>query len=67
MKPQVSLVIDADDLLDNPEGVVRAYWREVGLEYTPEMLNWERGGGEEEGGGAGVQEVMLCWECGCNR
>lgn len=34
-------VIDADDLLDNPESVVSAFCREVGLEYSPKMLNWD--------------------------
>lgn len=34
-------VIDADDLLDNPEGIVEAYCKEVGIDYTPEMLIWE--------------------------
>lgn len=34
-------VIDADDLLDDPEGIVSAYCKEVGLEYTPDMLIWD--------------------------
>ncbi|KAH7418403.1 P-loop containing nucleoside triphosphate hydrolase protein [Cadophora sp. MPI-SDFR-AT-0126] len=34
-------VVDADDLLDNPEGIISAYCKEVGIEYTPEMLNWD--------------------------
>ena len=34
-------VIDADDLLDNPEGVIRAYCKEVGIEFTPKMLVWD--------------------------
>ena len=34
-------VIDADDLLDDPEGVISAYCKEVGIKYSPEMLNWE--------------------------
>lgn len=34
-------VIDADDLLDNPEGIVEAYCKEVGIDYCPEMLNWD--------------------------
>lgn len=38
-------VVDADDLLDNPNGIVEAYCAEVGLQYRPEMLSWE---GEEE-------------------
>ncbi|KAK4448584.1 P-loop containing nucleoside triphosphate hydrolase protein [Podospora aff. communis PSN243] len=34
-------VIDADDLLDYPEDVIRAYCKEVGLEFHPGMLKWE--------------------------
>jgi hypothetical protein len=34
-------VVDADDLLDNPAGMIEAYCKSVGLEYTPEMLKWE--------------------------
>jgi len=34
-------VIDADDLLDDPEGIVSAYCKEVGIKYSPEMLNWD--------------------------
>lgn len=38
--PEVCLV-DADDLLDDPEGILRAYCRSVGLEFDPDMLNWD--------------------------
>lgn len=34
-------VIDADDLLDNPEGIIRAYCKEVGINYHPDMLTWD--------------------------
>jgi hypothetical protein len=34
-------VIDADDLLDDPEGIVSAYCKEVGIKYNPQMLNWD--------------------------
>jgi hypothetical protein len=34
-------VIDADDLLDDPEGILRAYCKSVGLEFTTDMLNWD--------------------------
>lgn len=34
-------VIDADDLLDNPAGIIEAYCKEVGIEYTPDMLVWD--------------------------
>jgi Sulfotransferase domain len=33
-------VIDADDLLDNPESVLSAYCKEVGIKFNPEMLEW---------------------------
>ena len=35
-------VVDADDLLDNPSGIIEAYCNEVGIEYNPEMLNWDK-------------------------
>ena len=34
-------VIDADDLLDNPGGVVEAFCKAVGLKYDPKMLKWD--------------------------
>jgi len=34
-------VIDADDMLDNPEGVLSTYCRSIGLEWNKEMLNWD--------------------------
>ncbi|KAI4088886.1 MAG: hypothetical protein L6R37_008133 [Teloschistes peruensis] len=34
-------VIDADDLLDNPAGIVQAYCKSVGIKYDPDMLKWE--------------------------
>lgn len=34
-------VVDADDLLDDPEGIIKAYCRTVGLDFDPEMLNWD--------------------------
>ena len=33
-------LIDADDLLDNPSGIIEAYCNLVGIDYTPEMLKW---------------------------
>jgi hypothetical protein len=38
--PEVCL-IDADDLLDDPEGILRAYCASVGLDFHPDMLNWD--------------------------
>ena len=31
-------VIDADDLLDNPAGIIQAYCKSVGIDYSPQML-----------------------------
>ncbi|KAH0837563.1 hypothetical protein AYO21_05051 [Fonsecaea monophora] len=34
-------VVDADDLLDDPEGILQAYCQSVGLDFHPDMLNWD--------------------------
>jgi hypothetical protein len=34
-------VLDADDLLDEPAGIIEAYCKSVGMKYEPEMLNWD--------------------------
>jgi hypothetical protein len=34
-------VLDADDLLDNPYGVIEAFCKSVGLGYSPNMLKWD--------------------------
>ena len=34
-------VIDADDLLDDPETIIKSFCKSVGLEYSPSMLNWD--------------------------
>ncbi|EKG12290.1 hypothetical protein MPH_10595 [Macrophomina phaseolina MS6] len=34
-------VIDADDLLDDPAGIISQYCKSVGIEYSPDMLNWD--------------------------
>ncbi|EXJ92691.1 hypothetical protein A1O3_01243 [Capronia epimyces CBS 606.96] len=39
-KPE-TCVIDADDLLDNPEGILKAYCKNIGLDFRQEMLNWD--------------------------
>lgn len=36
-------VIDADDLEDDPEGVVKAYCDETKIPFLPESLHWEPG------------------------
>ncbi|RFU31951.1 hypothetical protein B7463_g4347, partial [Scytalidium lignicola] len=34
-------VIDADDLLDDPTGIIKAYCKEVGMDYDSGMLTWD--------------------------
>ena len=34
-------VIDADDLLDDPEGVLRKYCKSIGLDFRDDMLEWD--------------------------
>ncbi|KAF2203466.1 hypothetical protein GQ43DRAFT_447392 [Delitschia confertaspora ATCC 74209] len=34
-------VIDADDMLDNPSGMIEAYCKSTGIKYEPEMLKWD--------------------------
>lgn len=34
-------VIDADDLLDDPEGILRQYCKSIGLQFRPDMLEWD--------------------------
>ncbi|KAI1085754.1 P-loop containing nucleoside triphosphate hydrolase protein [Whalleya microplaca] len=34
-------MIDADDLLDQPQPVVEAFCRETGIDYRPDMLTWD--------------------------
>ncbi len=35
------IIIDSDDLLDDPESVLKAYCRETGLSFSYEMLHWK--------------------------
>ena len=37
------VVIDADDLLENPEGMMKAYCQKVGIEFKEGMTRWEAG------------------------
>lgn len=34
-------VIDADDLLDDPEGILRKYCSSIGVDFRQEMLQWD--------------------------
>jgi len=40
-------VIDSDDLLEDPAGIVEAYCRAVGIAFIPEALSWEPGARDE--------------------
>jgi len=40
-------VIDSDDLLENPYGIVEAYCKAVGISYIEEALSWEPGQRDE--------------------
>ncbi|NOD64832.1 MULTISPECIES: sulfotransferase family protein [unclassified Ruegeria] len=42
-------VIGSDDLLENPEGIVSAWCKAVGLDFVPEALSWEPGARPEVG------------------
>lgn len=33
-------VVDADDVLDDPEGIIKAYCQRTGIEFSPSMLQW---------------------------
>ena len=37
------VVVDADDLLDNPEGIMQSYCEALGLEYQENMTKWNPG------------------------
>ncbi len=37
------VIIDADDLLEDPEGVMASYCAAVGLPFHPSMLSWQPG------------------------
>ncbi|KAF2466431.1 uncharacterized protein BDR25DRAFT_306219 [Lindgomyces ingoldianus] len=34
-------VVDADDLLGNPSGIIEAFCHSTGIKYEPEMLKWD--------------------------
>jgi hypothetical protein len=40
-------VVDADDLLDKPAEVVRAFCEDVGIDYHDGMLKWEDEAGQQ--------------------
>ncbi|XP_070577880.1 uncharacterized protein [Ptychodera flava] len=42
-KGQTPVIIDADDLLADPAGIMRKYCEAVGFEFRESMLHWESG------------------------
>ena len=42
-KEQPLVVVDADDLEDDPEGTIRAYCSAIDIPFVPESLSWESG------------------------
>ena len=42
-------VIDSDDLLENPYGIVEVYCNAVGIPFIPEALSWEPGARDQVG------------------
>ncbi|XP_022104348.1 uncharacterized protein LOC110986636 [Acanthaster planci] len=38
---QDPVIIDSDDLLADPEGILSAYCREMGIPYSRELLSWD--------------------------
>ncbi|MFD4551263.1 sulfotransferase family protein [Streptomyces sp. NPDC058466] len=44
---ELPLVIDAEDLVDEPEAVTRAYCARVGIDFRPEALTWQPGARSE--------------------
>ncbi|XP_013390865.1 branched-chain-amino-acid aminotransferase-like protein 2 [Lingula anatina] len=38
---QEPIIVDADDLIQHPEGILKAYCAKTGIEFDPMMLNWE--------------------------
>lgn len=43
------IVVVAEDLLENPEGILKALCQELGLAYDPNMMTWAAGGRPEDG------------------
>ena len=37
------VIIDSDDLLENPKEMLKAYCKEVGIPFTEDLLTWEAG------------------------
>jgi hypothetical protein len=50
-------VVDADDMLDNPSGVIEAYCKSVGIEYDPGCLKWDDPEGQQN-----AKEIFEKWK-----
>ncbi|KAL2838882.1 P-loop containing nucleoside triphosphate hydrolase protein [Aspergillus pseudoustus] len=50
-------VVDADEMLDSPAAMMEAFCRSVGIDYTPEMLNWD-----SEGAHGYAKEAFEKWK-----
>lgn len=56
-KGEVSItVLDADELLDKPEAAVRAFCKQTGIPFSPDMLEWD-----DEENQAYVAEAFAKW------
>lgn len=42
LKGKPPVVVDADDLEDNPDGIIRAYNEAIGIEHDPRTLEWDQ-------------------------
>jgi hypothetical protein len=40
---EVPIVVDADDLEDDPDGIMKAYCHRLGLPFIPEAMTWDPG------------------------
>ncbi|XP_072049465.1 uncharacterized protein [Amphiura filiformis] len=56
LKDSKPIVICTDDLQKNPEGIMKAYCKEIGLQYTENILNWS------DDGDAIMQKWMIAKE-----
>lgn len=48
-KKRAPVVLDARDVLEDPEGMLKALCDTVGVEFTPRMLSWPAGPRESDG------------------
>ena len=45
---EIPPVVNADDLIENPAGIIRAYCSRIGIPFIPEALNWNPPGDLDE-------------------